>query len=519
MSISLRSFFLRLLGIGCALTVAIIIAAGIYLQDANRLKPEIETLIAAHSGYTVHIEGELSWQLFPPLMLKATALRTEPEDVDLYIAELQLDMDLSAMWEDVRQWKIKRLVLTDVTLKEDTTLTHVTAFQVDEFQLDKAAPFSLSAERTTINANVSKSLPLTAQGLLTYTPKQADVPERIQLSQTRIETTPFNGLCDIDLANKDEFSTDSTASQAGILPLATLRKLNANLSCKMDQLHVGEATFANVNLDAINNANRLNGQVTFPEFLGGQANVNIRVDLTDNPTWTILPQISNVDSQQLMKLSNQSLQWIAPLAFSSRIQMQGNTPEALRTSITASSDFNGGQGQINIAKIRRQILTLATLAGREDKIAAWPETWDYQSLTGRWIINGRQHQMNLALDNMRVDAVGDYSFAANEIDLIVNVTLHEAAPDSPFQVNSTLQDTPIPIRCKGPASDPECKLDRSAAQNLIANALQFGKTKAGEPTTGLQEKLEEKIEDEVPEEYREAAKELLKLFGRRLRRD
>ncbi|MDH3643877.1 MAG: AsmA family protein, partial [Gammaproteobacteria bacterium] len=40
-----------------------------WIQDANRFKPELETLIEEQAGVPVKINGDLAWQLVPPLSL------------------------------------------------------------------------------------------------------------------------------------------------------------------------------------------------------------------------------------------------------------------------------------------------------------------------------------------------------------------------------------------------------------------------------------------------------------------
>ena len=113
---------------------------------------------------------------------------------------------------------------------------------------------------------------------------------------------------------------------------------------------------------------------------------------------------------------------------------------------------------------------------------------------------------------MSVEAEGEYHYFDDGLNMLGHVTLHEPAPDSPFRINPLLQDTPIPIRCKGPSSDPKCRLDEKASQQIIARAL-------ADDESGMRRKLEEKIDEKVPEEYREAARSLLDLLGRSLEED
>ena len=96
----------RILGIAFALVIALAIGAVLYLQDANRLKPELETLISENSGYTAYIDGDVRWQLFPPLNLNIEGLRLVSQAEEITAEDLDLKVDLSAMWEDMDAWRI-----------------------------------------------------------------------------------------------------------------------------------------------------------------------------------------------------------------------------------------------------------------------------------------------------------------------------------------------------------------------------------------------------------------------------
>lgn len=217
-----------------------------------------------------------------------------------------------------------------------------------------------------------------------------------------------------------------------------------------------------------------------------------------------------MDSQRLIDWTDQRLQWIAPIALNSKLTLRGNTEQQLMASVKAATQFNGGQGQLNISKIKAQLMQIAAVTRQTDRAATWPDMWNYEQFTGRWNIDGALHSLQFALDHMSVDANGKYDYAADTIDMLANVTVNAAPETNPFTINPLLEGTPIPIRCTGAAADPTCKLDRNAAQNIVAKALQSG------DDSGLRKKLEQKIDEEVPEEYRDTARGLLDILGRAL---
>ena len=64
--------------IGLVVLIALVVgAAAWWLQDANRLKPNLERLLSEQSGAAVSIRGDLSWQLFPPIELTAESVHID----------------------------------------------------------------------------------------------------------------------------------------------------------------------------------------------------------------------------------------------------------------------------------------------------------------------------------------------------------------------------------------------------------------------------------------------------------
>ena len=176
--------------------------------------------------------------------------------------------------------------------------------------------------------------------------------------------------------------------------------------------------------------------------------------------------------------------------------------------MSGETRFDGGKGSINIATIKQQILSLATLLQEGDRISGWPDVWEYQRFVGDWRIDRQHHLLDLALDNLSVEAEGDYLPESEEIDLLAQLTFSNDPQFPVFDVNPLLFDLPIPVRCQGQLADPNCAIDQAAAQRIVASALQSG------DATGLRSKLERKIEEEVPEEYQDAARSLLDIFSR-----
>ncbi len=513
----------RLLGIVLLTAIAVAVVAGVWIQDANRLKPELEALLSENSGYAVAIGGDISWQLFPPLILHIEDLTARNDERTIEASAIDLQMDLSAMWEDIERWQVSQLTLTDTRIDDAESTTVLRSLTLQDFQPGTPAPLTLDASYTAaasedaVDAETPTPLNVTLDGLVTYHPATADTRERIALAETLITSDLGDGTCEADVTTAEApGAAPEPAGDDDILPIATLHEYDFSGTCALTRLVAGTETFTDASLEFSNVAGQLDTLLEVRDFLDGTARADVSINTRQEPiVWTVLPEIANVDSQRLLDWSEQRLQWIAHIGANSSLTLQGNTPSELAASIRGTSEFDGGQGQLNIEKIKTQLASIAQLTRQSDSVASWPDLWEYEHFTGRWVIDGAKQQLAFALDNMSVDAEGEYSYLDDTLDLLGNVTIHEPAEGetSPFEINPLLAGTPIPIRCQGPSADPTCRLDQDATRNLVARALQRN------DDSGLRRKLEDKIDEEVPEEYRETARDLLDLLGRSLERD
>ena len=352
-------------------------------------------------------------------------------------------------------------------------------------------------------------------GQLTYWPGDDTKQRRLEFVDTRLTSDTATGVCNAQAAENLNAPADlPEPGKDDILPIDTLLSYNFDIRCALDTLTIGTETFADSQLDLTNENGHTHTTLGVASFLGGSLSGTADINANKAPvTWHVVPDLKNVDSQRLMDWTDQRLQWIAPIVLNSSVTLAGNTEDELAQSVRAQTDFDGGKGQLNIAKIKEQLLRLATLTRKREEVESWQDMWNYESFVGNWQINGPQHMLEFVLDNMQVQAEGEYDYAKETIDLRGEVIIGEALDSTPFKINPLLQDTPIPIRCRGPVDDPECKVDERASKNLIAKALQRN------DESGLRRKIEEKIDEEVPEQYREAARNLLDLLGRTLEDD
>ena len=492
---------LRFLLIAVAVVViALGATAAFLLQDPNRFKPRIEALIAEQTGVPVTIGGELGWRLWPPVSVTAEAISADYEGQQWRVGQLTLDLDAIAAVRDPDRWRVESLTVDNATLSQEGSILTVSQARLRDLIPNQPAP--LTADLT-YTAEGQEPRPVQVRGQVAVNPETLDV----SLQNTRFETTDAEGVCNLEARPAPDPAPAPAPTEEDLIPVDLFRAWSWTGECQLDWVQVDDRRFENVTVDLENEAG--NGMITAraPRFFGGEAVGDIAIDARSTPVkWTVTPTLTGVNSKELMEWLDQRLNWMANLAYGGTLTFEGNTAEALLASMSGQTRFDGGQGHIDIARIRGQLLNLANMFNEGERIQGWPEVWDYQRFVGNWRIERQHHQLQATLDNLSLAAEGDYRPGADEMDMLLTLVFTNDPSLPVFDLHPMLYDLPIPVRCRGSLADPTCRVDQQVAQSIVAQAL------SGE-NTELRSTLERKIEEDVPEEYRDAARSLLDALG------
>ena len=505
-------FLLRFVAVLFLLLVALAGFAYVYLQDAERLKPEVAALISEQTQTTVSLNGPMQWALFPPLTLKLEDVIVIDDNNTLRAGSVSLKMDLSGLWQDVNRWRVTDLTINEGQLDTATAQINIDTLTLTDFALGEPATLSTQLNYQNIIDAEAKPVSATLTGNLTYFDAGGSSGRKIAFDQLDIDSNLGRGVCSGEVKDNAAIPAQIPLDTSDdLIPVATLLQYTVIADCKAASLIAGEESLENVDLKLTNVDGFSNAYVEIADFLGGSAMIEADVDLTRQPiAWVIRPEIENVDTQRLLAWRNQSIDWAALFTLDGNVEFTGNSMEEVYQTINSEQNINGTEGLLDISLLKQQLLSIAALAGRDGTIANWPERWQYQNLTGRWLTEGQAQTFNLAMDNISIDGNGTMDYAAETIDILANVTISAPPENSTLRVNDLLEGTPLPIRCTGATADVKCRLDNKATQTLIARALQ------GDDDTGLRRKIEDKIEEKVPEEFRDTARSLLDILGRAL---
>lgn len=503
--------------------VGLCIIAGVailwLLKDPNAYKDQIETLIQENAGIEIDIQGDLSWRLWPPVVLQAADLTFEDEQTKYVLKRLSVNANVMALLSSTPDLQIESLQLTDLTMsdKRFESVTQVVDLTLTDFAIGKPSPLHVEA----ISApNSAEPTPFEMDAMITFRQEE----DELDVTNARFETAGITGVCDAKVTHLTRSPTsDHKETSDDLLPLDTFRSLDWDATCNIPSIDSEGLVLTDVGITAKNEGGLSNINVNVPDFFDGTAAVAVDINASrHSPRWKVKPDVQGADTQAVMAWMEQNLKWAAPLLFNGEFTMIGNTPNDLIGSVSGNAKFDGGQGKIDISAIKESASTLASLASSAGasvlpelqeaiaKVAAWPEELDYSKLAGEWNINGNQQKFDFALDNLGIKASGLADAITDKLDMRAELTFNDNPELHSFDIPGVLQGIPIPVRCVGTMTEPDCGLDRGATQQLITSVM---RGQAGA-------KIQDAIADKVPDEYKEQANDLLKgLFGKKKKKD
>ncbi|MBK82103.1 MAG: hypothetical protein CMQ43_14430 [Gammaproteobacteria bacterium] len=477
-------------------------AAAYVLHDPNRFKPEIESLIARQTGVPVRIGGDLSWTVWPSVHLAAADVSAEQDGQSWSVAALEIGLDPLKLLNPPEQWTVQSLRVADVAVLQGGRRFDVVDAALSDFTPGQPAPFTASL-RVPGSAD-GEPLAIRLNGRIDVDPATLAV----RLEDTRIESEAGEGVCNLS-ARPNGLPAGPADGPGALIPAGQVRAHDWDGRCSFDWLRWNGRRFDDVTVTSEGSRGIADARIDAPAFFGGSARAEVTLDAATAPLhWTVEPTLDGVDSAAVLDWLGQDLHWAAPLAYGGRLTLSGNTPEALAASVQGRTRFDGGQGEIDISRIRADLIDLADRIDAGQRIRAWPELWRYERFVGDWRIDGARHALDMDLDNLSVDGAGTYQPLTDELDMRFELTFGQNPNLPVFDVDPLLYGLPIPLRCRGSLAEPACGVDPDAAAQIVGRALRDG------GDDGLRRRLEQRIDQDVPEQYRDAARSLLEAFSR-----
>ena len=218
------------------------------LQDPNRYKPEIEALISDNTGMQVQLQGDLSWRLWPPVVLQAEDLTFEDEETAYALNRLDLNASAAALLSYHAgtahpQPAAHRLTMSD---KRFESVTEVSELRLTDFALGKPSNLHLEAVS---GASGDAPLPITLDAVVTYFQHE----DRAVVKDARFNADGIPGVCQVQAANITRSPSSNHAETADdLLPLDTFRAIDWDADCVIERVEGGGVELRNIAVKAVN---------------------------------------------------------------------------------------------------------------------------------------------------------------------------------------------------------------------------------------------------------------------------
>jgi AsmA protein len=288
------------------------------------------------------------------------------------------------------------------------------------------------------------------------------------------------------------------------LDLSALRTLDIDGTITADAVITPQITLGASRIEIDNRAGRLQARVVADDVFGGAVNLLATVNAADaTPTIGLTIDADALAATEVLPGAG----FTGPLGLDGRIDATGASSAALARAARGRIRLAGDGGTLDVTELKASLAGLAQLLGKAEKITAWPDTLGYRQLEGTWTLaDGLGDQrLELALDNLRLDATGGIDLASGDFTARASSVFAAVTPRT-FDVPVELDGIRLPIRCGGNlgGSGNPCGFDREATRELIA---QIARSKAGDA-------VRQRIEEQLPEDLRGPASQLLRgLFG------
>lgn len=330
-----------------------------------------------------------------------------------------------------------------------------------------------------------------------------------------------------DAAPTEEANSSQTA-QAGpegdLLPLETLRTLLLDVNFGLNELIVSNLTINEIKASTT----AKDGLLKVDEFSGklyeGSFGANVTIDArTDNPTWTIGSDVSNVQTLPLLA----DLAEVVMLSGGANLKVNatttGNRISTLRDNADGQISFNLAKGEFRKMNLTHMACQGIALANQESLTTeGWGDTTPFDDMHGVLDINGNildNTDLTASLAGMKLEGNGTVDLKKSMMDYEAGLRIvGEVHRDKACRVTEYVEDVVIPIECRGDfAADPAklCSFDgsrfRDALKTIAANAAKKkAKKEVDKVKNKAEEKAREKIEEKLGKDSGKKVKDALK---------
>ncbi|MCQ4348302.1 AsmA family protein [Pseudomonas stutzeri] len=304
--------------------------------------------------------------------------------------------------------------------------------------------------------------------------------------------------------------TSHAWSEEKLLPLESLRKLDADFALSFGQLTLRKLPMDNASLKLRARDGQLRLEELRGELFDGRFALAGSLDArSDVPHLQFAPQLGGIPLERLLETLKpaEKSPLRGKLRLEGQLQARGNSEKALIDSLSGNASFILDDGALADANLERQLcLGIATLNRKVPSREFAEKDTPLRELRGslqfdRGVASNRD--LRARIPGLAVNGQGDVDLRVLGLDYRLGVVIEgdrREMPDPACQVNERYVGLEWPLRCRGPLElgARACRLDQDGLGRIAARL-------AGDKLT---EKLDEKLGDKVSPELKDALKNL-----------
>lgn len=328
-------------------------------------------------------------------------------------------------------------------------------------------------------------------------------------------------------------TASSATGDEVLLPLDSLRKLDAEVIARFNKIIFSELTFEKIQFEVEAN-NGVVKQLLNANMYGGTIYESSVLDTHGaKPQLRFESIVKNIELAPVLaaKKLDKDLKLSGAIQANASGQAKGVSVNQIMESLAATANFSGAQVRLAPLNIEQQFCRLVNLVNKvEAPEKAWEAYTEMRELSGKITIANRMvtiETFNAGVKKLALNATGKVNLANKEYDFLLPLKLIKDAVEPEAAISTSNEGCSVGsnfwaergmslLRCKGsfaamnPAQD--CRPDKHALAELTKDYAEFKlREKHGEKVDAKKAEALKKLDDKLGGEgSTEKAKELLK---------
>ncbi|MFN2348459.1 MAG: AsmA family protein [Thioalkalivibrio sp.] len=290
------------------------------------------------------------------------------------------------------------------------------------------------------------------------------------------------------------------------LPVEMLRSLNVNAKLAIAEMTVSRLKLTAISLTLVSRDGLVEIRPLTGNLYEGSVEARMSLDVRGNtPRYAFEPKLQGVSIGPLLDdLAEDEGKLAGTTRLNASINSRGSSVKQMVSALNGTGDFefaNGAIKGINIAQIIRD--TEARFRGRAVEKSDEPNQTDFSELRGSFnIANGVLTNNDLSASSplLRVQGQGTADLPQEQLDYRADTTLVASLEGQGGRGLEELRGVNLPIRVRGPFSDPSFSLDlKPVLEGRVREEVERKIEESVQPRIDEQrESIEQRLRDRLP---------------------